>query len=119
MRAQRICETCPEGHLWMSTQGSKNSASALVKGASELLGEPFLSSQSLIGGDLSEVVRVRLRSSKVVVAKSGPYPDREGRMLRRLADAGAQVPLPIASNYEVLVLEDLGAATRSTDQSWR
>ena len=103
----------------MSTQGSKNSASALVKGASELLGEPFLSSQSLIGGDLSEVVRVRLRSGKVVVAKSGPYPDREGRMLRRLADAGAQVPLPIASNYEVLVLEDLGAATRSTDQSWR
>src|SRR6056297_2576877 len=117
MRTQRICEARLQGHVWMSIQSSKNSANALARGASELLGDPLISSQSLSGGDLSEVVRIRLRSGRVVVAKSGPYPDREGRMLRQLADAGALVPLPIASNYEVLVLEDLGAATRSTDQS--
>ena len=72
----------------MGTQGSKNSANDIAKAATELLEDPLLVSEPLNGGDLSEVVRVQLRSGKVVVAKSGPYPDREGCMLRRMADAG-------------------------------
>ena len=103
----------------MSTQGSKNSANDVARAATELLEDPLLVSEPLNGGDLSEVVRVKLRSGKAVVAKSGPYPDREGRMLRRLEDAGAHVPRPIASNASVLVLEDLGTGARPTDQSWR
>ena len=39
-------------------------------------------------------------------------------MLSRLADAGAQVPLPIAFNANVLVLEDLGDEASPPDSAW-
>ncbi len=92
----------------MSTYSSQNLDKSLVRDALELLEDELITWEPLHGGDLSEVIRLSLRSGKDVVVKSGPYPDREGRMLSRLADAGAEVPLPIASNANVLVLEDLG-----------
>ncbi len=102
----------------MSAQRSNTSKDTIVREALQLLGDSVLASEPLHGGDLSDVIRLQLRSGRGVVVKSGPYPDREGRMLRRLADAGANVPLPIASNDNVLVLDDLGAGASPSDQSW-
>jgi fructosamine-3-kinase len=103
----------------MTAQLSTETENQLVRHARRLLGDPVLSWKSLHGGDLSEVIRLELTAGKDVVAKSGPYPDREARMLRKLADAGANVPRPIASNAHVLVLEDLGKAASPNDQAWR
>lgn len=103
----------------MNTQRSKEYKKPLIRDALELLDDSAIGWEPLHGGDLSEVIRLRLGSGKDVVIKSGPHPDREGRMLHELAHAGAQVPLPIASNASVLVLEDLGAAAGPSNQSWR
>ena len=102
----------------MSAQRS-TSEDTLVREACQLLGDRVLASEPLRGGDLSDVVRLQLRSGKNVVVKSGPFPDCEGHMLLRLKDAGAHVPLPIASNEKVIVLEDLGAGATPSDDSWR
>ncbi|MXQ09859.1 phosphotransferase [Alphaproteobacteria bacterium GH1-50] len=91
----------------------------IVGKALELLGDSARGYETLHGGDLSDLLRVQLGSGESVVVKSGPYPDREGRMLSRLADAGANVPRPLASSADVLVLEDLGPDSGATDQSWR
>lgn len=103
----------------MSARGPKNREKHLISDALELLEDSMVAWEPLHGGGLSEVVRLRLGSGKYVVAKSGPHPEREGRMLRALAEAGAKVPLPIASGPTVLVLEDLGVGTGASEQSWR
>lgn len=103
----------------MMAQGSKSSELPLVRDAMQILWDSVLARECLHGGDLSEIIRLQLQSGKDVVVKIGPHPDRKGRMLRRLADAGAHVPLPIASNAKVLVLEDLGAGASPSRQSWR
>ncbi len=102
----------------MSAQRSGSHENPLVRDATKLLGAKATGWEPLGGGDLSDVIRLWLQSGKSVVAKSGPHPNREGRMLERLAKAGGPVPLPIASNAEVLVIEDLGIAAGPTDQSW-
>ena len=102
----------------MSTHQLNILQNALVRDALEHLEDTVLSCTPLHGGGLSDVIRLELQSGKCVIVKSGPYPDREGRMLQSLADAGAYVPLPISSNANVLVLEDLGAGASPTSQSW-
>lgn len=103
----------------MRSLDSAGSKPLLVNHAMRLLGDRALANEPLQGGDLSEVIRIKLRSGKYAVVKSGPYPDREGRMLRRLADAGAHVPQSIASNANVLVLENLGEGVSPSERSWR
>ncbi|WP_170409170.1 fructosamine kinase family protein [Ruegeria atlantica] len=103
----------------MNNQRSDGIENLLVKHISRLLDDSVLSCHRLHGGGLSEVVRLLLGSGKNIVAKSGPYPEREGQMLRVLAEAGANVPRPIASNSDVLVLEDLGPEVPSSDGMWQ
>ncbi|MDJ0857913.1 MAG: fructosamine kinase family protein [Dinoroseobacter sp.] len=102
----------------MHGQGFNGARNGLLSGVEHLLGDKVLSSEPLHGGDLSQVVRLRLASGDTVVAKLGPHPDREARMLRKLADAGARVVAPIASSADVLVLEDLGPSITPNEQSW-
>lgn len=65
----------------------------------------------LSGGSLSSVVRVTLDGGTTVVAKTAEGSAREARMLVRLAQAGVPVPRVLGHHDDVLVLEDLGAAT--------
>ncbi len=102
----------------MSARHSNATENQIVRDALTLLDDTALAWESFHGGDLSKVIRLRLGSGKDVVVKSGPHPDREGRMLHKLAGAGAHVPLPIMSSNSVLVLKDLGAAAAPSDQSW-
>lgn len=91
----------------------------LVREASRLLGESIVEAIPLHGGDLSEVVRLRTASGRTCVAKTGPFPQREGDMLRAMIAAGAWAPAPVSSNTNVLVLEDLGPAIPASDRAWQ
>ncbi|MEC3863268.1 fructosamine kinase family protein [Mesobacterium sp. TK19101] len=79
----------------------------LAEAAAHLLRDTVISSTPLHGGDLSEVVSVTLAAHGTVVAKSGPAPATEGRMLRAIAATGAPAPAVLAMNDRVLVIEAL------------
>ena len=92
--------------------------SSIPSAAAELLGCDVVGNAPLHGGDLADVFRLRLGSGGTVVVKSGPFPDREGRMLEAMAAAGAPVPRVLASDTRVLVMEDLGPPVGATEGAW-
>lgn len=90
---------------------------ALTTACREVLGVTPRAKRPLHGGDLSEVFQLELEDGRQVIAKSGPLVDREGRMLRALADAGAPVPQVFGHHGMVLFIEAL--VEGSTDsRSW-
>lgn len=76
----------------------------LAAAASSLLGGTVLRAEPLAGGDLSEVIRLRLADGRDAVAKSGPAPRVEAAMLRAIAAAGAPAPPVLGADDAVLVL---------------
>lgn len=81
--------------------------SALSRHAANLLGVPVAQAQPMAGGDLSHCLRLRLEDGRAVVAKTGPAPREEARMLAALAASGAPAPAVLAADETVLVLECL------------
>lgn len=76
--------------------------------AAALLGDIARSSRPLQGGDLSEVLRVRLASGSSVIVKAAPTAAAEGEMLRAIAAAGVPAPDVLACDDGLLVMSDLG-----------
>ncbi|SMF80981.1 Fructosamine-3-kinase [Tistlia consotensis] len=89
----------------------------LAEAAAALLGGSLKSVEPLPGGDLSQILRIRLDDGRSAVVKSGPAPRREARMLEALAAAGAPAPAVLAVDGTVLVLELLPAGG-SLDGAW-
>jgi fructosamine-3-kinase len=92
---------------------------SLASEASRLLGEEVVATARLHGGDLSEVVRLRMASGRAFVAKTGRYPEREADMLRAMIAAGANAPAPVKSSSSILILEDLGPSVPGSERSWQ
>lgn len=92
--------------------------SGLAARAAALLGEPLAAAERLAGGDLSEVVRLRLVSGRVAVAKGGPAPRAEAGMLEAIRAAGVRCPAVLAVSDEALVLEALAEDGRLTRAAW-
>lgn len=91
----------------------------LAAAAAALLGERAERWQAVAGGDLSRVVRVHLSSGGEVVAKTGPAPKAEARMLAAMSAAGVPVPGVLAVSDAVLVLVALDEDGRGlSDHGW-
>ncbi len=90
----------------------------LAARAARLLGEDVHGCVPLHGGDLSEVLRLRTASGRWLVAKSGPFPEREAAMLRAIRASGARAPEPLAAAPDLLLLEDLGREERPSAFAW-
>jgi fructosamine-3-kinase len=91
----------------------------LAQAAERLLGEAVVGVEPLHGGDLSEVLRLRMASRRRLVVKSGPFPGREAGMLRAIRAAGVRAPEPVAVGEGALVLEDLGPEAPPSEAAWR
>jgi fructosamine-3-kinase len=85
--------------------------------AAALLGGRLDSARPLQGGDLSEVVRLRMDDGRTAVAKTGPAARAEAEMLAAISDTGAPAPAVLAVSDDLLVMADLGAAT-GLDRAW-
>ena len=81
--------------------------SALARRAADLLGASLAEARPMAGGDLSECVRLKLGDGREAVAKTGPAPREEARMLVAIAVTGAPAPAVLAADETVLVLECL------------
>ncbi|CAX27127.1 putative phosphotransferase:kinase [Methylorubrum extorquens DM4] len=79
----------------------------LARHAADLLGVPLAEARPMAGGDLSQCVRLRLGDGREAVAKTGPAPREEARMLAAIAATGAPAPAVLAADETVLVLECL------------
>jgi fructosamine-3-kinase len=94
-------------------------ASRLAVAAATLLGGELVEVTALPGGDLSQIVRLRLRDGRVAVAKGGPHPRAEAAMLAAIAASGAPAPAVLAVTDDTLVLEALpenGTASDAWDE---
>jgi fructosamine-3-kinase len=81
-------------------------------------GLSVVSTESLGGGDLSQVLRARLADGTVVVAKCSEQAQAEARMLRAIAATGAAAPAVVAVDETVLVIETLADDSR-LGGAWR
>lgn len=77
--------------------------------AAALIGEELTEARPLSGGDLSQVVRLRLASGRSAILKVGPAARAEAGMLRAIAAAGVPAPEVLGVADDLLVLSDLGA----------
>ncbi|WP_343115754.1 fructosamine kinase family protein [Ostreiculturibacter nitratireducens] len=80
----------------------------LAARAADLLGADLTEARGLHGGDLSEVIGLRLTDGRQAVAKSGSAARAEAEMLRAIAATGAPAPRVLAVADDILVMEDLG-----------
>ncbi|RDC75488.1 aminoglycoside phosphotransferase [Rhodovulum sp. 12E13] len=87
------------------------SAARAARLAAGLLGAEVAEARPLHGGDLSEVVRLRMADGRRAVAKTGATARAEAEMLEAIAAAGAPAPAVLAVAHDLLVLEDLGDET--------
>ena len=78
----------------------------LARQAAALLGETVAGVTPIHGGDLSDVLLLRLGSGQRVIAKGGPAPLVEGDMLRAITASGSVAPSVLAANDQVLVLQE-------------
>lgn len=81
--------------------------SDLARRAGELLGIGIVEVRPMSGGSLSHCVGLRLEDGRAAVAKTGPAPREEARMLTAIARAGAPAPAVLAADERVLVIERL------------
>jgi fructosamine-3-kinase len=75
--------------------------------AARLLGATAAGARPLLGGDLSEIARVRLADGREVVAKNGPAPRTEAAMLETIRRSGAPAPAVLGVDDDVLVIDVL------------
>lgn len=68
------------------------------------LGEGVRDTARLPGGDLGGAARVLLESGRQLVAKTGDFVEREGTMLRAIADTGAPAPEVLHCEPGLLVM---------------
>lgn len=83
--------------------------SAIARRAEQLLGTAVASTAPVAGGDINTATRLRLADGRLVLLKSQASPPpgffaSEARGLRRLAEAGAPVPTPLAVDDSCLLL---------------
>ncbi|QDC10724.1 fructosamine kinase family protein [Oceanicola sp. D3] len=90
----------------------------LAQTAAALLGARCSRVEPLHGGDLSEVLLLHLGDGRKVVAKSGPSPEAEARMLAELARARAPVPEVLAVCYRALVLGHVAGSGGLGAEGW-
>jgi fructosamine-3-kinase len=89
---------------------------AQAEAGARLMGGVLAGVRNLAGGDLSQIVRIRLTDGREAIVKNGPKPRAEAAMLRAIRDAGAPAPEVLGVDDDVLVLEvaaddgDLSAA---------
>ena len=83
----------------------------------DLAGADVASRIPLHGGDLSKVERVELTDGRRIVAKHGPYVDREAKMLRAMSNRGAPVPTVLGQTEGLILLEYL-LESPPTPQGW-
>ncbi|MFD2183826.1 fructosamine kinase family protein [Rhodoplanes azumiensis] len=91
--------------------------SVLAATGAALLGGRLVETRPLGGGDLSEIVRIRLADGRTALVKSGPAPRTEASMLQAIAAAGAPAPAVLAVSDAALVIEVLPAGG-GVEQAW-
>lgn len=82
----------------------------LAARAADLLREPVAAAEPLSGGDLSQVLRLRLASGRAAVAKLADGAEAEAEMLRAIRAAGVPAPAVLAAAPGLLLLEALDDA---------
>lgn len=70
------------------------------------------------GGDINEVVEVRLVDGDMLVAKAGDGMQREADMLRAMAATGAHVPVVIASTADILLMSVAEGSGPTSETAW-
>ena len=91
----------------------------LASHAAALLGGRLAASRRLHGGDLSEVLEIRLGDGRRAVVKGGPGPPVEARMLEAIAATGAPCPPVLAVDDRALVLGVLPGGGQPGPAAWR
>lgn len=81
--------------------------SDLARRAADLLGGRLAEARPMAGGNLSHCAALRLEDGREAVAKTGPAPRTEARMLEAIAAAGVPAPSVLAVDDVILVLERL------------
>jgi fructosamine-3-kinase len=82
---------------------------ALAEMGARLLGAVLDRADPIGGGDLSQVVRLRLADGREAIVKGGPAPAVEAAMLKAISGSGAPAPKVLAFNEEALVIESVTA----------
>ncbi|MEF2070393.1 fructosamine kinase family protein [Consotaella sp. CSK11QG-6] len=70
-----------------------------------LLGGVLAHTETVHGGDLSDVVRIELADGRQAMVKGGPGPRIEAAMLTAIAATGAPAPAVLAVDDEAMVIE--------------
>jgi fructosamine-3-kinase len=91
---------------------------SLTAASERLLSGVVASTQTLHGGDLSDVALIVLQDGRRAVIKSGPAPRTEAAMLSALTAAGVKAPTVLGVDNETLALEPIAAGGR-LDRAWQ
>ncbi len=83
-----------------------------------VFGSEVAESAPVQGGDISEVLHVRLEDGQQLAVKRGPYVGTEARMLQAMAVAGAPVPTVLHQGGRLLCLDWL-EETGATPAGWK
>ena len=79
----------------------------LSRTIADLLGVKNVRLSYFSSGDLSALQRVETDDGRSFIAKGGPAPDVEGRMLQKIAETGAPAPAVVASNKDVVIITEV------------
>lgn len=79
----------------------------ISKTIASLLGVGNVRLSYFSSGDLSSLQRVETDDGRTFIAKGGPAPDVEGRMLQLIAKSGAPAPDVVASNKDILIISEV------------
>jgi fructosamine-3-kinase len=90
---------------------------ALAEKAAALLGSALSRTETVGGGDLSQILRIRLADGREAIVKNGPAPRVEAAMLRAIAASGAPAPAVLAESDEVLAIQPLPGGG-SVSRAW-
>jgi fructosamine-3-kinase len=82
-----------------------------------LLGGSLIDALPLTGGDVSQIVRIKLDDGREAVVKGGSYARAEADMLRAIAASGAPTPRVLAASESALVLEAM-PSDGSLNNAW-
>lgn len=92
---------------------------AFARRVAELTGTRMDQLERLAGGDLSEVLLVRRRDGRLLVAKGGSTVGTEAAMLRSLRASGVPVPSVEAEHEGVLLLDHVANDNIFSPTAWR
>ncbi|MGB8900089.1 MAG: aminoglycoside phosphotransferase, partial [Methylocella sp.] len=77
----------------------------LAETGAALIGGAIHHVEAIHGGDLSEILRIKLADGRDAIVKNGPAPKTEAAMLSAIAASGAPAPAVLAVSDEALVIE--------------